>query len=130
MKNELKIYGSLANNFLCDYIKVLNLKKLISLRVQKIITFIPLVNCFMLFIWLYNYSKIPSNLKLFFKAFFVAFVYALPFIILNILLSKLFTQSEIIEVLRTIIGVYFTPLFMDVGLIKCQEKYLSEYFNR
>lgn len=130
MKNELKIYGSLANNFLCDYIKVLNLKKLISLRVQKIITFIPLVNCFMLFIWLYNYSKIPSNLKLFFKAFFVAFVYALPFIILNILLSKLFTQSEIIEVLRTIIGVYFTPLFMGVGLIKCQEKYLSEYFNR
>ena len=106
------------------------MKKLISLRVQKIILFIPFVNLFIWFIWLINYSRIPSNLKLFFKAFFVAFAYALPFVILNILLSRLFTQSEIIEALRTIIGVYFTPLFMGVGLIKCQEKYFSQYFNR
>lgn len=130
MKNELKIYGSLANNFLCDYIKVLNLKKLISLRVQKIILFIPYVNLFIWFIWLINFNRIPRDFKKLFTTFFIAFAFGIPCIIINILLSRLFVQTEIIEVLRTIIGVYFTPLFMGVGLIKCQEKYLSEYFNR
>ncbi len=92
--------------------------------------FIPFVNLFIWFIWLFNYSRIPSNLKLFFKAIFVAFAYALPFIILNILLSRLFTQSEVLLVMENIIGLYFIPFQIGLGVIKCQEKYLSQYFNR
>lgn len=106
------------------------MKKLISLRAQRIILFIPFVNCFIWFIWLLNYSRIPSNLKLFFKAFFVAIAYALPFIILNILLSRLFTQSEAILMIENIIGLYITPIQIGLGLIKYQEKVLKEYFNR
>lgn len=130
MKNELRIYGSLANNFLCDYIRVINLKKLISLRVQKIILFIPYVNLFIWFIWLIKFNRTPRDFKKLFTTFFIAFAFGIPCIIINILLSRLFVQTEIIKVLRTIIGVYFTPLFMGVGLIKCKEKYLSKYFNR
>lgn len=129
MKNELRIYGSLTNNFLCDYIKVINLKKLISLHVQKIILFIPYVNLFIWFIWLINFNRTPRDFKKLFTTFFIAFAFGIPCMIINILLSRLFVQTEIIEVLRTIIGVYFTPLFIGVGLIKCQEKALKEYFN-
>lgn len=105
------------------------MKKLISLRIQRIIMLIPFVNFFILFIWLFNYSRIPSNFKLFFKGFFVAIAYAIPFIALNILLSRLFTQLEILLVIENIIGLYITPFQIGFGLIKCQEKYLDQYFN-
>lgn len=106
-----------------------NLKKLISLKIQKTIKFIPFVNYFILFIWLFNYSRIPSNLKLLFRALFTAFAYVFPFIVLNMLLSRLFTQTETLLVIQSIIGLYIFPFQVDLGLIKCQEKYLSEYFN-
>ena len=39
------------------------MKGFISIKFQRIIVFIPLINCCILFLWLYNYSKIEKTTK-------------------------------------------------------------------
>lgn len=106
-----------------------NLKRLISLRTQYIIMCIPFVNCLILFIWLYNYSRTTKEPKVFAKSLLVIFATALPVVILQILLSKAFSQSVLALNILNFIMIYIIPFLIGFSLIKYQKRTLGDYFS-
>lgn len=105
------------------------MKKLISLKTQKAMLFLPLVNCFIFFAWFININRVSKDLKKIIADFFISFAFTVPCIILNILLARFFAQMDLIVALRTVIWGYLTPLSMGVGLILCQKKHFGDYFK-
>lgn len=101
--------------------------KLISLRIQKVIMFIPFVNCFSLFIWLYNYSRTSKKLNVLLKSLLAIWAISIPFLILSILLSKIFPQSVIAHTIESFVMLYIVPCVVGFVLIKYQKKTLCDY---
>ena len=99
------------------------MKGFISIRLQKILLFIPFVNCSILFIWLYNYSKMERTKISFIRSFITGICYALPFIVASIILSKLFGHIVLIKYVLNLIMLYLVPFFLGLGLIHSQSKY-------
>ena len=98
------------------------MKKLVPLRIQKIIMFIPIFNAFILFIWLYNYSKTPNKPKIFIKSLLETFAIVIPIgAILSILLN-IFSGYKMVTVVLNFIQIYSMPLVVGYVLIKYQEK--------
>lgn len=83
---------------------------------------IPLVNCFGWFIWLYNCFQMPQRAALLFKSIFVAFACSLPGVFVSILISKLFA-GFLAHAVQTFIMLYLVPVFICFGLIRFQKKY-------
>ena len=100
----------------------LMMKKLISLRTQKIIMFIPVINIFVLFIWLYNYSKFPSNSKIFIKSLLYVFAVFIPMGIIHSILFNILSEYKIATTILNFIVIYYIPLAVGYVLIKYQEK--------
>ena len=99
------------------------MKGFISIRFQKIIMFIPFLNCCILFLWLYNYSKTEKNHKTFFKSFITAISYALPFVIVGVVLSKLMGDVVLKHNLLNLIMFYLVRVALGFGLIRSQGKW-------
>ncbi len=100
------------------------MKKFVSLKVQRILMFLPFFNCFVLFIWLYNYGRSSLPLKVFIKSLVVLFAFILLWAVINILLSRLFVGNEVIDLISTVLSLYVTPFSMAFGLIGYQKKVL------
>ena len=98
------------------------MKKLISLRTQKIIMFIPVINTFVLFIWLYNYSKFPSNSKILIKSLLYVFAVFIPMGIIHSILFNILSEYKIASTILNFIVNYSIPLAVGYVLIKYQEK--------
>ena len=103
--------------------------KLVSLRTQQVIMFIPFVNCFLLFVWLYNYSRTSKELEVLLKSILAMCAISIPFVILSILLSKIFPLSVIAHIIESFVMLYIVPFVVGFILIKYQKKTLSDYFQ-
>lgn len=99
------------------------MKGFISIKFQRIIVFIPLINCCILFLWLYNYSKIEKNHKIFFKSVITAICYALPLVIICVVMSKLMGDIGLTHYLLNFVMLYLVPVALGFGFIRSQGKW-------
>lgn len=98
------------------------MNRTISLRVQRIISFIPFVNASVLFMWLYNYRSAVNDSKVFAKSLLVIFATTLPLALLQMMFQQLLeSQGNMINLL----AVYLIPLSMASGLIHFQKNILK-----
>ena len=100
----------------------LMMKKLIPLRVQKVIMFIPFINIFIIAFWLYNYMKTTNNIKLFFKSLLKIWGVAIAYLIVSSALLEIFSQTKFLDYIRNFIMLYLLPFTLGYVLIKYQEK--------
>lgn len=98
-----------------------NKYKVVSIKAQNIISFIPIINCSSVFIWLYNYSKIPRDYKILFISVLKAFLYSLPYIIIQILASRFLYTYYVLKSIIDLLALYVIPLSISRGLIKYQK---------
>ena len=101
----------------------MNLKKQVSIKTQKTIMFIPIVNYFNLFVWLYNYSNMQKDNLVFLISLLVIFLHSIPLVIINIILSRL--CSGIIPIIYQYLMIYLIPMSISGGLIRYQNKLLE-----
>lgn len=102
------------------------MKGMISLRTQYIIMLIPFINCLLIFIWLYNYSRFFKNVKVFFKALVMMFAVGITIVIIDILLKGIFPFSSVMLTVINCLIMYITPFLIGLSLIKLQKKLLDE----
>lgn len=105
------------------------MKKLMSLRIQRIIMLIPFVNCVIPYIFLFNCMRVPGGQKVFLKSLLILFGLIIPIAIAQMLLYKAISQYELVLRIINPIIIYFFLFVVAFTLIKCQEKYLDQYFN-
>lgn len=86
--------------------------------------FIPVLNCFSLFIWLYNYSRMPSDVIVFLKSLLVIFSFSLPLAFICFLIDQL--HMEGLLYFTKFIMLYIIPLSISYGLIRFQRKIYKE----
>ena len=98
------------------------MKKLISLRIQKVIMFIPFFNIFILFIWYYNTFKTSNSRKILLKAMIPIGIVLVCFSIINNLLSEPFLTTNYMRYIRNFIMLYLLPFTLGYVLIKYQKK--------
>ncbi len=98
-----------------------NNQKTVSLKTQRKIAFIPIINFSLLFIWLYNYSKRDRDYNVFFKSLIVVFKFTLPIVIIQIIISITLYDFPIIISATNILEIYLVPFSLGMGLIKYQE---------
>ena len=99
------------------------MNKLISKKIQLLITCIPYVSCFMLFIWLYNCYRSPNSSRIFPKSLLVIFLHSIPLVMIQIFLTTLLGDSlPIISSIIDTIMFYLIPFSIGIGLINYQTK--------
>lgn len=98
------------------------MKKIISVKCQKIIMFIPLVNFSILFIWLYNYAKTQTEYKVFSKSLLIIFISTIPLEIVNMIICKSLIRFENITNIINFIMQYLVGISLGFALIKYQIK--------
>lgn len=101
------------------------MRRIVSLKTQSIMSYIPFVNCLVLFIWLHNYRVAITDFKIFAKGLGLLFVIAIPLVFAEMLLLSIFgaypTACDIIG----IIAIYCIPLCLSRGIIRFQSKVLK-----
>ena len=100
------------------------MNKIISLKAQKIIVVIPFLNCLILFVWIYNYARMPADFKIFARSWLVIFASAIPLVIVQIILSKIQIQPETLSEVINLLFIYLVPFAVGIGLICYQKKVL------
>ena len=95
----------------------------ISTKAQRKIMFIPIINIFNLFICLLNCCCKRIPMITFLKVYLSLFGYTLPPALVYGILLHIFPTFE--QVL-TPLAIYLIPLIMSFGLIKFQEKYITD----
>ncbi len=98
------------------------MKKIIPVKLQKRLIFIPFLNATVLFIWLYNYYRGVNDFRVFKKSLFVLFATTLPIAVLQIILTSAFSQYAGVVSLIDYLSIYCTPLSMAYGLVRFQTK--------
>ena len=98
------------------------MKKLLTIKYQKIISFIPIINYSIIFIWLYNYSHTSKNIKVLFKSLLITFMFIICLAVIYIILEKFFAGVSIFIKFMDISLQYVLPLVVGMILIKCEEK--------
>ena len=101
------------------------MKKYISLHTQNIIKFIPFLNCFILFIWLFNYSRTEKDPRVFMKSLLIIFGVSIPIIILQIIISKILIEFSVAQSIFDGIFMYLIPFVIGSALIKYQKKVIE-----
>lgn len=94
------------------------MKKIIPIKVQTVFMFIPILNSFALFMWLYNYSRAVTSIKVLLKSVLVMFASLLPIIIIASVLQSSFTMPPIFIHLMT----YVASFSVAFGLVQFQKK--------
>ena len=98
--------------------------KPVSVKFQRIIMFIPVINCLNFFIWIYNtaffYKKSP-----FLREFWIFISSVIPFSILDQLISKLLSNPTVNLILGYVF-IYATLLLWGYRLANLQEEMESK----
>ena len=102
------------------------MKKIISLKTQRIISFIPLANAFVLSVWLRNYRSAVNDSKVFAKSLLVLFATTIPLGVVYMLLSRWFAAQNVVRTVLTCAAIYGIPLSMAQGLIWFQKRVFDE----
>ena len=98
-----------------------------SIKVQKIIKYIPYINLFLLFVWLFEYSRRSNEGNMgFVKKFMLGAVMAIVINIPRILLSFII-DSVIINAILLHLSIYASSLVICSIAIKDQEGYKREH---
>lgn len=84
--------------------------------------FIPIVNYFILFVWVYNYKQTQTEYKIFAKSLILIFIATIPLEIINIILCKLIIQFKLLYYILNICIQYLVGLSLGFWLIKYQKK--------
>lgn len=98
------------------------MKKLVSLKTQRVMSFIPFVNFFVLFTWLYNYRLAVNDYKVFAKALALLFIIALPLALAEFIIINLFSAHPTVCNIIGIIAMYCIPLCLSRSIIYFQSK--------
>lgn len=96
------------------------MRKLIPLKFQRIVMFIPFINALVLFLYLFNIHQSPDSVKLFSRSlpgFFASFI--IPNIFFAIIGH--FVSNPIIN----LVGIYLILICMDLYLIGYQKKNMN-----
>ena len=96
-----------------------------SIKSQKIINFIPIINIAIMFVWISFYFKNVMKMKRFLKNVLIIF---LGMIIVNIprIVLNNFIQSDIIQIIVYCVSIYLTLFVIARIAIWDQEKYYAE----
>ena len=103
------------------------MKKPVSLHVQRVLNFIPLVNSLILFIWLYNFSCSNKEYRIWKKSLINIFCVSVPIAILQIVISKAFEAFPIVVTIVDFMALYMIPFTIGTILIKHQEEMIWGY---
>ena len=103
------------------------MKKIISLRLQNILLYIPFANMFILYAWIFNYSRTEKDSKVLAKSLILIFCTCIPFVIIQIVLSKILPEASSILTIINIIFIYLIPFFVGRTLIRYQKKVLKDW---
>ena len=98
---------------------------MISINFQKKLSWIPLINATVLFIWLYNYRRIVESPPTFAKSLLVLFSSTLPAVLLQVGLLKIFATSSVAAAVINVLAIYLIPFAMARGLIWFQERVIK-----
>lgn len=98
---------------------------MVSIKNQKIISYIPLFNAAVLFIWVHNHRTTIKKPKIFAKSLLVIFLSTIPLACLYRFLLSVFATSSIAVCLVNILGLYFIPFIMARCLIRFQVKMIN-----
>lgn len=91
----------------------------ISISTQKKIMWIPIINIFSIYIWLYNYICYPNkSAKLWWGAIGYTLAHMIPAIIISVVLTYWFSEASVLHM----ITIYLCPLSMSYALVHWQEK--------
>lgn len=97
----------------------------VSVKTQRLIMYIPLVNVVNMFICIYNHYAVPNKKKNNLRSVGYLLSYSIPAAIGYSLLYRLVANRiPAMEPLLYALGIYLVPLIMSFGLIKFQEKYI------
>ena len=94
-------------------------------RFLRILSFIPLVNYFVWFIYLFFLSKSSVQNKGIecIKSIFTACAFAFPIVILWSILSEMLLPSTIWYTFTMCVYLYMTPLTLSQGLLFCMKNW-------
>lgn len=107
-------------------IKVIVMKKIITLKKQHMLSFIPFLNTLVLFAWIYNYLMIVRDSKIFIKSLFVLLATTIPIAVLQCVLQNILRENMDVVTLINIIATLLIPFCMARGLISFQRRYLLD----
>lgn len=96
------------------------MRKLVPIKFQRILSYIPIINSLILFVWLYNFIRSGKSHGIFVKSLLVLLVCTAPLILIQIVVSCVFAASTLSSICDLIM-VYLIPLSMGIGLIKYQK---------
>lgn len=99
--------------------------KVISLKTQRTIMFIPFINVFTLFVCIYNLHAVPIIRKNEWKVLAYLFGYNFPAAIGYLVMYRLteYIMPTVAPLVYSL-AIYIIPLIMSYSLIKFQEKYI------
>ena len=101
-------------------------KKVKSIKIQKILLFIPFINFAITPIFLYNYLRRRNKLLDFLKSVFANCLATFLCIYANkLFVSAVSDHKTFLGIHNKIYLLYLIPVVWGIVLIKCQEKYFD-----
>ena len=96
-----------------------------SIKIQKVLRFIPLINFISVFLWLRLCMVKPMKPTQYFKKLGLMFLLLFLITVVRIVLDKVF-NNEIVTTISTWVGIYLYFLSMAWVSVKAQEEILME----
>ena len=101
-------------------------RKIIPIKVQKTLLFIPFINFAISPIFLFNYLRRQNKLTDFLKSVFADYLATFMCVYANkLFVSAISDHKTILEIYNKIYLLYLVPVVWGIILIKCQEKYFD-----
>ena len=101
-------------------------RKIIPIKVQKTLLFIPFINFAISPIFLFNYLRRQNKLTDFLKSVFADCLATFLCVYANkLFVSAISDRKTILEIYNKIYLLYLVPVVWGIILIKCQEKYFD-----
>ena len=96
-----------------------------SIKIQKILRFIPIINFITVFLWLRLCMVKAMKPNQYFKKLGLLFLLVILITVVRIVLDKVF-NNEIVTAISTWVGIYLYFLSMAWVSVKAQEEILME----
>lgn len=101
-------------------------RKIIPIKVQKTLLFIPFINFAISPIFLFNYLRRQNKLADFLKSVFADCLATFLCVYANkLFISTVSDHKTFLEIYNKIYLLYLVPIVWGIVLIKCQEKYFD-----
>ncbi len=99
--------------------------KVISIKTQKLLSYIPIVNWSVFFIGFFNFKIAHCDYKTHFKGYAPALLAVIPLSIIRISLQVLFAEHLWAVRLVNVLFFYLSPLVLARIIICTQKKYIQ-----